>query len=34
MNNQEMVATLKDALENQDIDAIWYVIAELSKAAK
>jgi hypothetical protein len=34
MSNQEIVTLLKDALENQDIDAIWYVIAELSKAAK
>ncbi len=34
MSNQEIVTLLKDALENQDIDAIWYVIAELSKVAK
>jgi hypothetical protein len=34
MINQEIVTLLKDALENQDIDAIWYVIAELSKVAK
>jgi hypothetical protein len=31
MNNKEIAGLLKDALENQDTDAIWFAIGELEK---
>jgi hypothetical protein len=31
MNNKEIAELLKDALENKDIDAIWFAIGELEK---
>lgn len=30
-NGKEIAQLLKDALENQDSDAIWYVIGELER---
>lgn len=32
MTNNELATLLKDAIENQDIDAVWFVIKELEKA--
>jgi hypothetical protein len=32
MNNKEIASLLKDALENQDTDAIWFAIGELEKS--
>ena len=34
MNNKEIASLLKDALENQDTDAIWFAIGELEKSAE
>jgi hypothetical protein len=31
MNNKEIAQLLKDALEGQDTDAIWFAIGELEK---
>jgi hypothetical protein len=34
MNNKEIADLLKDAIENQDIDSIWFAIGELEKGDK
>jgi len=31
MTNKELAQLLKDALEGQDSDAVWFVIGELEK---
>jgi hypothetical protein len=31
MNTKEIAELLKDALENKDIDTIWFAIGELEK---
>jgi hypothetical protein len=31
MTNKELAQMLKDGLEDQDIDTIWFVIGELEK---
>jgi hypothetical protein len=31
MNRKEIASLLIDALENQDIDSIWFAIGELEK---
>jgi hypothetical protein len=31
MNNKEIADLLKDAIKDQDIDAIWFAIGELEK---
>jgi hypothetical protein len=31
MTNKEIASLLIDALENQDIDSIWFAIGELEK---
>jgi len=34
MNNKKLARILTEAIENGDVDAIWFVIGELEKEVK
>jgi hypothetical protein len=33
MNNKEIAKLLKEAIEGQDVDAVWFAIGELERGA-